>query len=113
MAAGANNELTVTAYDTYDNVATGYDGSKSLTFSGPGNAPDGTVPTVEGVNIGSATSVNFTDGVSDSNAATLIAYKAETTAVDVTDGSINSAGDESYNLDLTVNPAAGIPPQEA
>lgn len=103
--AGVNDELTITAYDSSNNVATSYTGSKSLTFSGPGNAQGGTVPTVEGTNIGSATSVTFTSGVSNTNAATLLAYKAETTTVDVTDGSINSFGNASYDLDLTVNPS--------
>lgn len=109
MTAGSTNELTITAYDQYDNVVSSggnnYTGSKSLTFSGPANAPSGTQPTVEGTNVSSATSVTFTNGVSNSNAATLIAYKAETTTVDVSDGSINSTGNTSYDLDLTVNPA--------
>ena len=106
MTAAGTNELTITAYDTYGNVATGYAGSKSLTFSGPANATSGTVPTVEGTNIGSSTSVSFTSGVSASNAATLIAYKAESTTVDVTDGSVNSMGSASLDLDLTVNAAS-------
>ena len=106
MTAGASNELTITAYDANDNVATGYTGSKSLTFSGPSNAPDGTVPTVEATAIGTATAINFTNGVSDPGTATLIAYRAETIAVDVTDGTINSFADPSYDLDLTVSPGA-------
>lgn len=103
--AGETNELTITAYDQYDNTATGYTGSKSLTFSGLSNAVDGTVPTIEGTNQGSATSVSFSNGVSAANAATLIAYKAESASVDVSDGSINSAGSTSYDLDLTVTAA--------
>ncbi|KKK90170.1 hypothetical protein LCGC14_2725770, partial [marine sediment metagenome] len=47
MTAGSTNELTITAYDQYDNVATVYSGSKDLTFSGPSTALSGTVPTVE------------------------------------------------------------------
>ena len=105
MTAGTNNELTITAYDQYGNIATGYAGSKSLTFSGLNNAPVGTVPTVEGTNIGSATSVNFTSGVSDSGAATLTAYKVETTTVDTTDGTVHSFTQTSYDLDLTVTAA--------
>ncbi len=104
MTAGTENELTITAYDTYDNVAEGYSGNKTLTFTGPANAPDGTPPTVEGSGISSVI-VHFTNGVSDSNDATLIAYRAETTTVDVSDGSINSTGDPSYDLDLTVSAA--------
>ncbi|PJE63052.1 hypothetical protein COU88_01615, partial [Candidatus Roizmanbacteria bacterium CG10_big_fil_rev_8_21_14_0_10_39_6] len=110
MTVATTNELTVTAYDQYGNTvssgANNYTGSKSLTLSGPGNAPNGTQPTVEGTNIGSATSITFTNGVSNANAATLTAYKAETTTVDVSDGSINSTGDASYDLDLTASPGA-------
>jgi hypothetical protein len=104
MTAGTSNELTITAYDANGNVATGYTGSQNLTFSGPSSTPDGTMPTVEGIDVGTTTTVNFTDGVSDAGAATLIAYMAETTEVDVTDGTIDSFGDPSYDLDLTVNP---------
>ncbi len=104
MTAGTSNELTITAYDASGNVATSYTGSQNLTFSGPSSAPDGTTPTVEGTDVGTATAVNFTNGVSDAGAATLIAYRAETVEVDVTDGTIDSFGDPSYDLDLTVSP---------
>jgi len=102
MTAGKRNELTITAYDASGNVATSYTGSQDLTFSGPSSAPDGTMPTVEGTDVGTSTAVNFTNGVSDAGAATLIAYKTEKTEVDVTDGTIDSFGDPSYDLDLTV-----------
>ncbi|MBA7696795.1 hypothetical protein ES703_105447 [subsurface metagenome] len=105
IAAGGSEELTITAYDANDNVATGYEGLKPLTFSGPGNAPDGTVPTVEGTNIGTAVDVNFIAGVSDTDAATLVAYKAESISVDVDDGAINSGADPDYDYDLEVLPA--------
>jgi hypothetical protein len=59
---------------------------------------------VEGTNIGNVTSVTFTNGVSAANAAILIAYKVETTAVNVSDGSLNSSG--GYGLALTVNATA-------
>jgi len=103
MTAGESNELTITAYDPSGNVALGYTGSKNLTFSGPSSASDGTMPTVEGTDVGTSTAVNFTNGVSDPGAATLIAHMVETTEVDVTDGTIDSFGDPSYDLDLTVN----------
>ncbi|KKL20023.1 hypothetical protein LCGC14_2459610, partial [marine sediment metagenome] len=106
MTAGGSNELTIKAYDANNNLATGYIGTKSLTFSGPATAPDDTVPTVETTAIGTAVDVTFTAGVSNANAATLIAYKAEVTEVDVSDGSLNSTGDASYDLDLTVTPGA-------
>ncbi|KKL26877.1 hypothetical protein LCGC14_2390850, partial [marine sediment metagenome] len=103
MTAGATNELTITAYDASNNVATAYTGVKSLTFSGPGTAPDSTGPRVETTAIGTAFNVTFTAGVSVADAATLTAYKAESISVDVTEGSINSTGDASYDLDLTVS----------
>ncbi|MFT5280950.1 MAG: hypothetical protein ACI9AR_000392, partial [Flavobacteriaceae bacterium] len=40
MDAGDSNELTITAYDSGDSVATGYTGAKTLTFSGLSDAPD-------------------------------------------------------------------------
>ena len=106
MTAGDLKELTITAYDEYYNLATGYEGLKLLTFTGPGTAPDGTsIPTVEGTEIGNPVNVNFTAGESDSDAATLILYLAETTSVDVTDGLLDSTGDPYYDYDVTVTPA--------
>ncbi len=104
MTAGGTNELTVTAYDSADNVATGYTGSKTLVFSGPVVAPDATAPTVEGVTVENETTVTFTLGVSGAGSTTLTAYNAETTTVDVTDGTISAGA--AYDLDLTVDPAA-------
>ncbi len=106
MTAGTTNELTVTAKDTYGNTDTNYTGSKTLTFSGPNAAPDGQNPTVESVNVGVSTAVSFNTGVSAAGAATLIAYRAEAVGVDVSDGTINSYGSATYDLDLTVNPAS-------
>ena len=106
MTAGGTNELTVTAYDSADNVATSYTGSKTLVFSGPAVADDATAPTVEGVTMENETTVTFTAGVSSGTNATLIAYMAETKEVEVSDGTINSTGDAAYDLDLTVDPAA-------
>ncbi len=105
MTAGTSNELVIRAYDGNGNQATSYSGPKSLTFSGPSATPDGTMPTVEGVDVGTPTTVNFTNGWSDIDAATLVAYQVETTEVDVTDGTIDSFSDPSHDLDLTVIPA--------
>ena len=102
MTPGESNELTITAYEASGNVATSYNGFQDLIFSGPSSDSNGTMPTVEGTGVGTSTTVNFTNGVSDTGAATLIAYRAETTEVDVTDGTIDSFGDPSYDLDLKV-----------
>jgi len=105
MTAGTSNELTITAYDENYNVATGYSGPKSLWFSGLDNAPDGSIPKVEDVNMEAETAVNFTNGVSDAGAATLVAYKAENTSLDVTDGTIDTSfEDGSYDLFISVDP---------
>jgi hypothetical protein len=102
MTPGESNELTITAYEASGNVATSYNGFQDLIFSGPSSDSNGTMPTVEGTDVGAPTTVNFTSGVSDTGAATLIAYMVETTEVDVTDGTIDSLGDPSYDLNLTV-----------
>jgi len=106
MTAGGSNELTVTAKDAYGNTDTAYAGAKNLTFSGPSAAPDTTVATVEGVEIGEITAVTFTAGESNAGEATLVAYAAEVTTVDVTDGTLDTTGDAAYDLDLTVNAGA-------
>ena len=38
---------------------------------------------------------------------------AETTEVDVSDGTLDSYGDPSYDLDLTVDPGAAFPRPDA
>jgi hypothetical protein len=45
QTAGVQFSVAVTAHDPYGNVATSYVGSNCLTFSGPGNSPNGTPPT--------------------------------------------------------------------
>jgi len=108
MNAGATNQLTVTAYDTYGNIATAYVGDKAITFSGPAptitNTPtvtdkDGTV-----VDVGTATTITFTAGASSAGGL-LTAYKAETIDVDADDQTIDSTGDLAYDLGLTVTSA--------
>lgn len=103
MVAGTTNELTIKAYDAFDNLATGYTGARSLTFSGPAASPNGTMPTIEGARIGAPVDINFTAGVSNTNAATLVAFAAEGTTINASDGSINSNG---HGLSLVVAPAA-------
>ncbi len=43
MTAGGENIITITAYDQYDKVATGYNGDKTLIFSGAGTLSDSTI----------------------------------------------------------------------
>ncbi|MBN2099638.1 MAG: hypothetical protein JW753_08590, partial [Dehalococcoidia bacterium] len=104
MTAGNSNVLTIRARDTLGNIAVNYSGQKSLTFSGPAQAPGGQTPTVGGSDVGTPVSVKFTAGVSDNaTATTLVAYNSETTTVNVSDGTFDSYTNGSYGLSLTVN----------
>ena len=108
-AAGAADNLTITAQDTYGNTVTSYTGTKSLTFSGPGSV-GGNNPTVTdssgaAVNFGTATAITFTNGVatvSGSDNGVMKLYKAETAHVVVSDGTYNNGA----GLSVTVSPIA-------
>jgi hypothetical protein len=108
--AGATDNLTITAKDTWLNTATGYTGDKSLTFGGASNAPNGTHPTVanktgSAINFGTVTTITFASGVatvSGSNNGVMTLYKSETASVTVSDGSITNGAGTS----VTVSAAA-------
>jgi len=95
-AAGAADNLTITAQDTYGNVATSYAGSHSLTFSGASASPSGNVPTVSESSgadtpFGSPTTINFTAGeatVSGTKNGVMKLYKGGSTSLKVTDGTL-------------------------
>ncbi len=102
--AGANNELTITAYDTAGSVRTNYNGPKTITFSGLSN--NGIkFPAVEGTIIGTPQTINFTAGVSDPLVATLTPQIVESATLSLTDGKYNCnpiAGEPSHCLALNV-----------
>ena len=96
-ATGFN--LTTTAQDVYGNTATGYTGSKNITFAGATASPSGALPTVvnaagTAVNFGTATALTFTNGVatpaSSKNGFTKL-NKVETANVTASDGTISTA----------------------
>lgn len=74
-AVGAEDDLTITALDTYGNVATAYEGEKSVVFSvvsGTTTSPSGKVATVadlsgNDVAFGTATPIDFDAGVAAGN----------------------------------------------
>ncbi len=78
--AGKSFTETVTATDTYGNTTTGYIGNKTLSFSGPAKAPNGTSPKYP------FSSVSFSSGV---GSASITLYKAETTALTVTQSTVS------------------------
>lgn len=91
-AAGAGDNLTITAQDAYANLATAYTGTQSLTFSGPVASPAGNVPTVTDTNgtdvpVGTATSIDFTAGVASAAAGdggSMELYKSGSTTISAT-----------------------------
>jgi hypothetical protein len=94
--AGASDNLTLTAQDTYGNTATSYTGSHSLVFSGASASPGGNLPTVSNSGgadtaFGSATAIVFNTGVAAGGVGVggaMKLYKSGSTAVKATEGSI-------------------------
>jgi hypothetical protein len=106
--AGEADNLTITAFDTYGNLATTYTGSKSLTFSGA-TAIGAFKPTVANSSgtataFGTATAITFSAGVatvSTGKNGAMTLYKAESPSISVTDGTVTTA----TPLAVTVAPA--------
>jgi hypothetical protein len=108
-AAGATDNLTITAKDADGGTVTTYTGPKNLSFSGASASPDGNAPTVSDfsgadVAFGGSTAINFSAGVatvsSGKNGAMKL-YKSGPTGIEVSDGSISTV----TPLAVTVSPA--------
>ena len=104
--AGSGTTITVTAYDTYDNVATGYGGAspgedKTLVFSGanastsPVTNPTCTNNVDTATNFGSDTICTFINGVA---AGTMVLYKAEGAAIKAASGSVETAAADDLEI---------------
>ncbi|MDE2232488.1 MAG: hypothetical protein KGJ95_10590, partial [Candidatus Omnitrophica bacterium] len=108
LTAGNTDQLTITAYDTYGNTATGYTGDKTITFSGANTIgtyhPTVTDKNAAAVNFGTSETLTFTNGVTTAGGLMTL-YKAETASVSATDGTFTS-----NTVSVTVNPgtAAGL-----
>ncbi|HMJ73116.1 MAG TPA: hypothetical protein VK471_07135 [Solirubrobacterales bacterium] len=97
-AAGAADNLTITAQDAFGNTATSYTGSHSLTFSGASASPGGNAPTVSNsagtdVAFGTATAINFSAGVATVSGAAngaMKLYKSGGASITATDGSLTN-----------------------
>jgi len=101
QVAGASQTITVTAYDAFNNIATGYSGSKSLTFTGANDAGTSPVthPTLGGTAFGTPKSLTFTSGVATGS---MTLYKTETALISANDGTINANSSESFDHRLSV-----------
>ena len=109
--AGANNWLSISLTDQFQNLITTFTGYKYLTFSGLGTAPDGiSIPTVTNNNaaatpLGNSTIIHFTNGVSDAGGL-LIPYKAEgPVTLNATDETLSTTSPGGTGVSLTVSPA--------
>ncbi len=108
--AGTAYPITVRAVDTLAASVTGYDGSKTLSFSGANNSPDGTTPKISIDNSCATAGDNYTFTsvpiffASGQSTVYLCAYKAEAASISATAGAIVT----STSLAVTVNPAAMI-----
>ena len=104
--AGASDTLTITLVDQYQNVSS-YSGDKTLNFSGLGNAPNSTVPTVmdktgSAINQGSAVAITFANGTS-SVGGSLKAYRKEgPVTLAATDGTLSTSTTGGTGVSLTV-----------
>jgi hypothetical protein len=113
VVAGEEDPLTITAFDTYGNLATGYTGAHKLVFS-PASTVGGNVSSVTDstgtvVAIGTATSIEFSEGVAEgtegrNGVATL--YKSGAQALKATEGSITNA--TAATVTVTPGPAASM-----
>ena len=114
--AGVAFNVTLTATDEYGNTATSYAGAKTLTFSGPANAPNGTAPEYPA----SATAITFTAGVGTASAIKL--YDAQSTTLKAKEGTIEgtsgsftvkAAGATSFSVPTPTEREAGVAFSEA
>ncbi len=108
--AGATFNVTLTAIDEYSNTATSYAGAKTLAWSGPANAPNGTAPEYPST----ASTVTFTAGVGTASALKLYdaqstTLKAKEGTIEVTSGSftIKAASASSFSLPTPAEQTAG------
>jgi|GEM_PF-1703243 len=105
QVAGTSQTITVTAYDQYNNQATGYTGDKNIVFSGASvsdayGTHSATSPTVESVAFGATLTLNFTSGAATGS---MYLYKVETASVVATAGSITTPA--GYLKNVTVTPS--------
>jgi hypothetical protein len=105
--AGTVFKVVLTADDQYGNVATNYSGNKCIIFSGPDNAPNGSVPLYPAngsCSSANASQMTFVAGVaSGSNAANVSLYDAENTTLTATDQSTSDVGTQALTVSVGAN----------
>jgi hypothetical protein len=100
--------LTITVVDQYQKTSTLVAGDHNFTFGGLAVADDGTYPTITDkygnpVNLGSLTTITFTNGV-NSAGGSLVAYKAQTATLTGSDAAsgLTTSGPGGFGASLTI-----------
>ncbi len=101
--AGVAFNVTLTAIDEYGNTATSYAGAKTLTWSGPANAPNGTPPEYPA----SATTVTFAAGVG--TASQLKLYDAQSTTLKAKESTIEGTTPASFTVKAAAATSFSVP----
>ncbi|MDP3723212.1 MAG: LamG-like jellyroll fold domain-containing protein [Candidatus Omnitrophota bacterium] len=106
---GVAATLTITAYDTYGNVAASYTGDKSVTFSGANSSPSPSAKNPactdkagSDVAFGTPMTMTFTNGAAS---CSMKLYKVETAAVKATSGSLATAETDALSVTVRHGPA--------
>lgn len=112
--AGAADDLTITAADTYGNVATSYAGPHELVFSTAAAGPNGDLPTVsnaagEDIPFGTATTIEFSAGIATATGdlnGELKLYKSGATSLKATEGALTTP--TALTVTVAAGPAASL-----
>ncbi len=110
QTAGTSQAINVTLTDNNDNPFI-WTGDRNFIFSGANKSdtgdvyPSGTYPTCSDknnndINFGSTTTLHLINGIATPN---MFLYKAETAEIETSDGTYNTFGNQSYDLDVNVS----------
>ena len=96
QTAGVAQNITITMFDQYNNIATSYDGDMDLTFTGANASFDGINPEVSATEFGNTTTITFSNGVAENISMTLFdaANETQDALVNVSNGSQSATGQE-------------------
>ncbi|MGW8185080.1 MAG: InlB B-repeat-containing protein [Candidatus Moraniibacteriota bacterium] len=110
QTAGSINPISIYLKDENNNDYI-YDGVRNLTFSGANASPNGTAPIctnnlAANINFGLPTEIDFLSGQAHSDMTLFDATAPAQAEIDTSDGTFSTAGDTTWDLDVTVNSGA-------
>ena len=107
ISSGDTATVKIKMYDDNGAIWGGYYGDKVVTFSGASSSGgnDPTCVDKDGVAVpfGTPTTLRFIKGIAT---CAMTLYAAETVSIDVTNGTVDSSADASYDIDVTVTGGA-------